>query len=130
MSFLPRRALLLSSPAVRAYSDTAVSVAKAKWLANQKAIEHHALQTTDFWRKMSYYVCIPALVAIFGTYVYNVEIEHKAHNEHLMAENDGKLPQPPRYEYLNKRNKPFPWGPNSLFFNPKASRCSRPRSLD
>jgi hypothetical protein len=38
-----------------------------------------------------------------------------------MAENDGKLPQPPRYEYLNKRNKPFPWGPNSLFFNPRVS---------
>ncbi|KAJ7487489.1 X15341 cytochrome C oxidase subunit [Mycena galericulata] len=121
MSFLPRRALLRSYPAVRAYSDTAVEQAQAKWLANQKAIQHHALQTTDFWRKMSYYVCIPAL-AVFGTYVYNVEIEHKAHNEHLMAENDGKLPQPPRYEYLNVRRKPYPWGPNSLFFNPKTQR--------
>jgi len=70
---------------------------------------------------MSYYVCIPAL-AVFGTYVYNVEIEHKAHNAHLMAENDGKLPQPPRYDYLNRRNKPYPWGPNSLFFNPLAQR--------
>ncbi|CAK5264539.1 unnamed protein product, partial [Mycena citricolor] len=77
--------------------------------------------TAELWRKMSYYVCIPAL-AIFGTYVYNVEIEHKAHNAHLMAENDGKLPQPPRFEYLNKRNKPFPWGMNSLFFNSSMQR--------
>ncbi|KAJ7275148.1 cytochrome c oxidase subunit VIa-domain-containing protein [Mycena haematopus] len=80
-------------------------------------IELH-IESTDFWRKMSYYVCIPAL-AVFGTYVYNVEIEHKAHNQHLMDENDGKLPQPPRYEYLNVRRKPYPWGMNSLFFNPK-----------
>ncbi|KAJ7103630.1 X15341 cytochrome C oxidase subunit [Mycena belliarum] len=121
MSFLPRRALLRSYPAARAYSDAAIAQAREKWVAEQHAIEHHALQTTDFWRKMSYYVCLPAL-AVFGTYVYNVEIEHAAHNEHLMAENDGKLPQPPRYEYLNKRNKPYPWGPNSLFFNPKTQR--------
>ncbi|KAJ7630833.1 X15341 cytochrome C oxidase subunit [Roridomyces roridus] len=116
MSFLSRRALL-RLPAVRTYSDTAVEQAKAKWLANQQAIEHHGLQTADFWRKMSYYV-----FAIFGTYVYNVEIEHKAHNAHLMAENDGKLPQPPRFEYLNIRRKPFPWGMNSLIFNPEMQR--------
>jgi cytochrome c oxidase subunit 6a len=175
MSFLPRRALLRYYPAARAYSDTAVEEAKAKWLANQQAIQHHALRTvsplssvqlaelniesTDFWRKMRYdlaaririqdllhvatmsasppvraftrHYTVPNLpvVAVFGTYVYNVEIEHKAHNEHLMAENDGKLPQPPRYEYLNKRNKPFPWGPNSLFFNPKVGRYSGYRVL-
>ncbi|KAF7310823.1 hypothetical protein HMN09_00625300 [Mycena chlorophos] len=118
---LSRRALLRPT-GIRAYSDAAVEQARAKWLAEQHAIEHHALQTTDFWRKMSYYVCIPAL-AIFGTYVYNVEIEHKAHNAHLMAENDGKLPQPPRYDYLNRRTKlAFPWGRNSLFWNEKVHR--------
>jgi hypothetical protein len=66
-------------------------------------------------------------VAIFGTYVYNVEIEHGAHNQHLMDENGGKLPQPPRYEYLNVRRKPYPWGNNSLFYNPKVGRRSRRR---
>jgi len=128
VSFLPRRALLRARlPATRrAFSDTAaadkaIAEANAKWLANQAAIEHHALQTTDFWRKMSYYVCIPAL-AVFGTYVYNVEIEHKAHNRHLMDENGGTLPQPPRYEYLNVRRKPYPWGMNSLFFNHETQR--------
>lgn len=33
------------------------------------------------------------------------------------------LPTPaagPKYEYLNVRKKPFPWGLQSLFFNPKA----------
>ncbi|KAJ7169780.1 mitochondrial cytochrome c oxidase subunit VIa [Mycena filopes] len=120
---LPRVLLRSYRPAVRNYTDsaTAVEQAKAKWLANQEAIRHHALQSTDFWRKMSYYVCIPAL-AIFGTYVYNVEVEHGAHTRHLQEENDGKLPQPPRFEYLNRRQKPYPWGMNSLFFNPKTQR--------
>jgi Cytochrome c oxidase subunit VIa len=27
------------------------------------------------------------------------------------------LPQPPAYDYLNRRVKPFPWGNNSLFYN-------------
>jgi hypothetical protein len=49
-------------------------------------------------------------------------MEHVAHLDHLRHDNDGHLPQPPQYEYLNRRSKPFPWGPNSLFFNPEV-RC-------
>ncbi|KAF7320093.1 hypothetical protein MKEN_00793700 [Mycena kentingensis (nom. inval.)] len=124
LSTVARRGVALR--AVRNYSvhnpsAAAIEQARAKFAAEQHAIEHHALATTDFWRKMSYFVCLPAL-AVFGTYVYNVEIEHQAHNAHLMEENDGKLPQPPRFEYLNRRNKPFPWGMNSLFFNETAQR--------
>lgn len=52
-------------------------------------------------------------------WVYNVEKEHHEHLEHLKHENGGVLPQPPDYEYLNRRVKPFPWGMNSLFFNPE-----------
>lgn len=61
------------------------------------------------------------LVAVCCAYVYNLEAEHNAHLEHIMHENDGKLPDPPAYEYLNRRIKPFPWGPNSLFYNAKVS---------
>jgi hypothetical protein len=50
--------------------------------------------------------------------VEKVEAEHRQHMEHLKAENDGHIPFPPKYEYLNMRGKPFPWGMNSLFFNP------------
>jgi cytochrome c oxidase subunit 6a len=45
-------------------------------------------------------------------------MEHAAHIEHIKVENDGKLPDIPEYEYMNRRVKPFPWGMNSLFFNP------------
>ena len=53
--------------------------------------------------------------------MYNVESEHAAHEDPLIEENNGTLPQPPSYPYLNRRVKPFPWGANSLFFNPRVS---------
>ena len=64
-------------------------------------------------------------VAVCCAWVYNAELEHKHHLDHLRAENDGHLPEVPGYEYMNRRNKPFPWGMNSLFFNPHVS-CSLP----
>jgi len=32
------------------------------------------------------------------------------------------LPDIPDYEYMNKRVKPFPWGMNTLFFNPHVNK--------
>ena len=85
----------------------------------------------------SLYVCIPAsacpstytpviiihpLTAIVCVaWVRNVEAEHARHIEHIKAENGGELPPTPEYDYLHKRAKPFPWGMNSLFFNPHVS---------
>ncbi|KZO96238.1 hypothetical protein CALVIDRAFT_139650 [Calocera viscosa TUFC12733] len=51
-------------------------------------------------------------------WVQRVEGEHEAHKKHLEEEAGGHLPEKPRYEYLNIRKKAFPWGNNSLFFNP------------
>lgn len=54
----------------------------------------------------------------------NVEAEHAEHVEHIKAEHDGHLPDIPQYEYMNRRLKPYPWGMNSLFFNPHVSRST------
>jgi len=62
-------------------------------------------------------------------WVYNAEVEHNAHLDHLRAENNGALPEAPDYEYLNRRQKPFPWGTNSLFFNPHVSYRALPYLL-
>ena len=62
--------------------------------------------------------CISDLAFAVIAWVRNVEAEHAEHQEHLKKENDGHLPEVPAYEYMNKRLKAFPWGPNSLFFNP------------
>lgn len=77
-------------------------------------------ETTGLWRNISLFVLIPGSI-VFGAYAYKIESAHHAHQEHVLEENDGALPERPNYEYLNIRNKPFPWGMQSLFFNPKVN---------
>ncbi|EJD04207.1 mitochondrial cytochrome c oxidase subunit VIa [Fomitiporia mediterranea MF3/22] len=92
-----------------------------QWLEQRKAVEHHAAETTELWRRISFFVAVPA--TILGTlWVQRVESEHAEHEEHIKAEHGGELPPVPEYDYLNKRAKPFPWGMNSLFYNPHANK--------
>lgn len=63
------------------------------------------------------------LVVVGAAWVKKAEDAHHEHVEHIKHENDGHLPEPPAYPYLNKRDKPFPWGMNSLFFNPEVCAC-------
>ncbi|KIK70881.1 hypothetical protein GYMLUDRAFT_150285 [Collybiopsis luxurians FD-317 M1] len=112
-----------TAPTLRRFSTETPVPGKNAYLANIEAVEHHAAETTDLWRKISWYVCIPA-IAVCSAWVYNIEMEHKAHQEHERSENDGHISFPPSYEYLNVRRKPFPWGPNSLFYNPEVC-CSQ-----
>lgn len=64
-----------------------------------------------------YSICDPVLGGAF--YVKSVEDAHHAHLEHEKHEH-GET-EKPNYSWLNKRGKPFPWGMNSLFFNPEVS---------
>ncbi|KXN83646.1 Cytochrome c oxidase subunit 6A, mitochondrial [Leucoagaricus sp. SymC.cos] len=128
MSVLARTALRTAvRTAPRRARGFAQNVAEAEhpglksYLAEDQALGHHAAQTSDLWRKISIYVCVPA-IAVCCAWVYNVETEHAAHVEHIKHENGGELPETPAYDYLNRRSKPFPWGPNSLFFNPRTNK--------
>jgi len=112
------RAITRASLRPRFYSSTA---ARRTYAAEQDALQHHAAQTTDLWRKISYFVCVPG-IAVCCAWVYNAEEEHKHHLDHLKAENGGHLPEVPGYEYMNRRTKPYPWGMNSLFFNPHTNK--------
>ncbi|KAJ3550951.1 hypothetical protein NM688_g4967 [Phlebia brevispora] len=114
MSMLLRRSLVRAVPR-RAF---ATDVAQTSYLEKQAALRSHAAETATMWRKISFYVCLPA-IAVCTLWVVRVEKEHAEHEEHIKAEHGGELPAIPDYEYLNRRAKPFPWGPNSLFFNPK-----------
>ena len=67
---------------------------------------------------LSNYLTIPNPVAVCVAWVYNTEVEHAAHIEHIKEENGGELPETPAFDFMNRRSKPYPWGPNSLFFNP------------
>ncbi|KAF9481687.1 mitochondrial cytochrome c oxidase subunit VIa [Pholiota conissans] len=124
MSFAARNSFRTVSRSVRSRNfATNVESGKAleAYLEADKALAHHAAETTDLWRKISYYVALPA-IAVCTAWVYNTEVEHAAHVEHIKHENGGELPETPQYDYMNRRAKPFPWGPNSLFFNPHANK--------
>jgi len=107
----------VSRTAPRAFRSFATNTAPGTdYFSRLNALTEHAAQTSDLWRKISFYVAFPATF-VTCAWVYNVESEHASHEKHLIEENNGKLPQPPPYEYLNRRVKPFPWGSNTLFFN-------------
>jgi len=91
-----------------------------EWIAQRDAVKAHAHETTQLWRRISLYVCVPATI-ILALYVKRIEDEHHEHVEHLKAESGGELPEP-EFAWLGKRAKPFPWGNNSLFFNPETNR--------
>jgi len=92
MSFLARSvrvAARRSVPRSRHYTTELESIVpKQEWLVEQQAKEHHAAETTNLWRRISWYVCMPAIITCTA-WVYNAEFEHNAHLEHLRAENDG-----------------------------------------
>jgi hypothetical protein len=70
--------------------------------------------------KLIYLLIFCVLLAIVAiVWVNKLENEHHEHVEHLKHENGGQLPEVPDYPYLNRRVKPFPWGNNSLFYNPE-----------
>ena len=83
-------------------------------------IRDSAGKSAELWRKISLYVLIPGAV-VLGAYMYKIESEHHAHHEHILEENDGQLPERPDYEYVNMKSRNFPWGQQSLFFNPKVN---------
>jgi cytochrome c oxidase subunit 6a len=117
MSSITRNALRTVARSIpRARNLTTAHPGTTKYSSEHAALQAHASETTDLWRKISFYVCFPA-IAVCVAWVYNVEEEHAAHTEHIKAENDGNLPDIPDYEYMNRRVKPFPWGMNTLFYN-------------
>ncbi|KAI0080295.1 mitochondrial cytochrome c oxidase subunit VIa [Panus rudis PR-1116 ss-1] len=118
MSMLARRAFQRALPRSRGFATTS---GVTSYEEKQAALRAHAAQTADMWRKISFYVCFPGII-VTALWVRNLEAEHAEHTHHLIEENGGKLPQPPQYEFLNRRAKPFPWGQNSLFFNPKVQK--------
>merc|ERR1712093_449459 len=74
------------------------------FLEARQATKDHAGGSADLWRKLSYYVALP-LVVVGYVNVRNMEEEHERIT----------------YPYMNKRDKEYPWGMQSLFFNPHAN---------
>ncbi|SHO78278.1 Similar to S.cerevisiae protein COX13 (Subunit VIa of cytochrome c oxidase) [Malassezia sympodialis ATCC 42132] len=124
---IPRSAALRPrQPVLRRFNSSFTpdpEAAKAFVEARKHAFEH-AAKSTSMWRNISLFVLIPG-AAVLGAYMYKVEAKHAAHQAHILEENGGELPERPDYEYLNIKNKKFPWGQQSLFFNPKVNYPSQ-----
>jgi len=85
-----------------------------EFLKAKAAIKEHAIHTTALWRRISIFVCLPT-IALGLYWVIDQEKKHKEHIAH-------HPPEYTPYSYLNRRVKDFPWGKNSLFFNPHAQQ--------
>ncbi|ETW87379.1 hypothetical protein HETIRDRAFT_145456, partial [Heterobasidion irregulare TC 32-1] len=122
MSLLARnaRAVARNASKARSYS-LVVDAPSSEWVAKRKAVKAHAGETAQLWRKISFFVCFPGALAVLA-WVRNAEEEHEKHLAHARHENGGELPEVPAYDYLNRRVKPFPWGPNSLFWNAQVNK--------
>lgn len=57
----------------------------------------------------------------------NIEKDHHEHAAHIKEENGGEAPERIVYPYFNKRDKDFPWGPYTLFYNPHVRPFLFPR---
>lgn len=84
-----------------------------------RAYKANISESTNLWRKITLFGCIPGSI-VLGIYMYQVESEHAHHHEHVLEENDG-LPERPDYEYVNIKRRAYPWGQQTLFFNPKVN---------
>ncbi|KAF9425920.1 Cytochrome c oxidase subunit 6A, mitochondrial [Entomortierella beljakovae] len=96
--------------------SSSTSSAANPWLAERISIKEHAGPAAENWRKISLYICIPALIAASAN-AYNLYAKHQAHLEHERHEGHEK----PKYPYLRMRAKAFPWGDDSLFHNPEVN---------
>lgn len=61
---------------------------------------------SDLWRKISIYVCIPALL-IAGVNAYNLYTAHQEHVAHELANSADEDDATPEYPYQNIRVGPF-----------------------
>ncbi|KAH3667784.1 hypothetical protein WICMUC_005316 [Wickerhamomyces mucosus] len=86
-----------------------------------EAEKHHAQQTSSLWRKISYFIAAPAVIAT-AINTYFVEVEHAHHREHLAHVSDEEWPV--QYDFQNIRTKNFFWGDGdkTLFWNPVINR--------
>ncbi|KAK5664378.1 hypothetical protein OQA88_601 [Cercophora sp. LCS_1] len=108
-------------PAVqrRLASSTPGPAGENAFVRERRHVKEHAAGTTDLWRKISIYACVPALV-LAGANAYNLYNEHWEHWSHLPP-----LEERVEYPYQNIRTRNFPWG-NGDKVHPLVRRfCSR-----
>lgn len=82
---------------------------------------HHSEGITNLWKKITYFVAIPAIL-LTSIPVVRTELHHSEHREHLKHLSDEEWPT--QYDYQNLRQKKFFWGDGdkTLFWNSDINR--------
>ncbi|KAI7898632.1 cytochrome c oxidase, subunit VIa [Cokeromyces recurvatus] len=88
-------------------------IVKSEFQAERDAVKAHAAESAGTWKKISIFVCIPALLASG----YNAYTLYEHHQEHAKEHPKEWV----KYPYINYRARDYFWGKNSLFFNPKVN---------
>ncbi|KAK3944019.1 cytochrome c oxidase, subunit VIa [Diplogelasinospora grovesii] len=120
----------LRAPAARAtvqrrlMSSASGSSTENAFVRERRAVKEHAAATTELWRKISIYACIPALI-LGGLNAYNLWNEHWEHWSHMPP-----LEERVEYPYQNIRTKNFPWGDGdkTLFWNDSVNYHKRDKT--
>ncbi|KAJ4386220.1 Cytochrome c oxidase subunit 13, mitochondrial [Gnomoniopsis smithogilvyi] len=108
----------LRSPAIqRRFASTAPKAGENAFVAERRAVKEHAAESTALWKKISIFVCIPALVGA-SVNAYVLWNEHWEHWSHMPP-----LEERVEYPYQNIRTKNFTWGDGdkTLFWNDKVN---------
>ncbi|KAI1203653.1 cytochrome c oxidase, subunit VIa [Nemania serpens] len=101
----PRLTAQLRAPAVRSTIQRRLaSTEENQFVKERRAVKEHATGTTELWRKISLYACVPALI-IAGVNAYVLWNEHWEHWSHMPP-----LEERVEYPYQNIRTKNFPFG--------------------
>ncbi|KAB5547056.1 cytochrome c oxidase-like protein [Coniochaeta sp. 2T2.1] len=113
----PRLGAQLRAPVMRNVVQRRLASTGNNFIKERQAVKEHAQGSTDLWRKITLYLCIPALL-VAGVNAYNLWTEHWEHWEHLPP-----LEERVEYPYQNVRTKNFPWGDGdkTLFWNDKVN---------
>ncbi|ROW07183.1 hypothetical protein VPNG_07388 [Cytospora leucostoma] len=116
----PQRQILRSAPRFlrapaqrRLMSAGPAKAGENAFVKERQAVKEHAAGTTELWRKISIYGCIPALLGA-GINAYILYQEHWEHWSHMPP-----LEERTEYAYQNIRTKNFTWGDGdkTLFWN-------------
>ncbi|CAO3643835.1 unnamed protein product [Cunninghamella echinulata] len=105
---------LFNNQLIQTVKRSGVRFSSTATAAEQEAIKSHAAKFADTWKKsLSSSVSLRNLVAA-SLNAYNLYEKHHEHQLHHPKEWI-------KYEYINVRARPFFWGKESLFFNPKVN---------
>ncbi|KAH6688864.1 cytochrome c oxidase polypeptide VIa [Plectosphaerella plurivora] len=115
---LPQRQMLRAAPRFAAQLRTPVqrrlaSSGENAFVRERQHVKEHAAGSTDLWKKISIYGCIPAL-GLASWNAYRLWNEHWEHWSHLPP-----LEERVEYSYQNIRTKNFSWGDGdkTIFWN-------------